>query len=127
MKISEANIDILRKDGKLLSASIAMPIWDKVGDDDFLAVNIPLFGLKTFATDEVDAEIAINELLTAFCINAEKFGNGLESELKLIGWTFVEQTKDFTSMTYAVSNSNSVLDQIMQTGEQVVQKLDLAC
>jgi hypothetical protein len=127
MKITEANIEISRKDGKLFSVSVAMPIWDKVGNDDFLSVNIPLFGIKTFAKDEIDAEIAINESLRAFCINAEKFGKGLENELKLIGWGFIEQTETFASMSYRVSNSNSVIDQIMQTGEQVVQKFELAC
>jgi hypothetical protein len=127
MRINEANIEINRKNGKLLSVSVAMPIWDKVGDDNFLSVNIPLFGIKTFATNEIDAETAINEVLTAFCINAENFGKGLESELKLIGWSFIEQTSDFTSMSYSVSNSNSVIDQIMQTGKQVVQKLEITC
>lgn len=127
MKITEANIEINRKDGKLTSVSVAMPIWDKVGNDDFLSINIPLFGMKTFAKNELDAENAINEALTLFCINSEKFGKGLENELKLIGWGFNEQKQDFTSMTYSVANSNSIIDQIMQTGEQVVQKLDLVC
>jgi hypothetical protein len=127
MKINEANIEIIRKEGKLQSISVAMPIWDKIGDDNFLSINIPLFGIKTFAKDEVDAEIAINEILTLFCINAEKFGKGLENELKLIGWSFIKQDAEFCTMAYNVSNSNSVIDQIMQTGEQIARKLNLAC
>lgn len=126
MKITEANIDIVRTNGKLSSVSITMPIWGKVGNDDFLAVNIPLFGIKTFARDESDSEAAINEVLEAFCVNAERFGKGLENELKLIGWDFVEQKNGFTSMSFRVSNSNSVLDQIMQTGDRISQKLELA-
>ncbi len=129
MQINEANIDILRKDGKLVSAFVSMPIWDKLGMDDFISVNIPLFGIKTFAKDENDADKAIHEALTAFCINAEKFGKGLEEELKSIGWKIIpsKSNENFSSMVYSVSNTNSVLDQIMQTGEQVSQRLELAC
>ncbi len=126
MRINEASIEIIRKDSKLQSISVAMPIWDKIGDDNFFSINIPLFGIKTFAENEFDCEIAINEVLTAFCINADRFGKGLENELKLIGWGFIEQKKDFCSMTFSVTNSNSVIDQIMQTGEQIARKLDLA-
>lgn len=127
MKITEASIEIIRKDGKLFSVFVTMPIWDKIGEDDFLSINIPLFGIKTFAKNEVDAEIAINEVLQSFCINSENYGKGLENELKTIGWEFLEQDSSFTSMAYRVPNSNSVIDSIMQTGEQVVQKFELAC
>ncbi|MGV9004722.1 hypothetical protein [Flavobacterium sp.] len=127
MRITEANIEIIRQEGKLVSVSVAMPIWDKVGDDNILSVNIPLFGIKTFAENEFDADIAIKEVLTAFCINSEKFGNGLENVLKIIGWSFNERNENFCSMSFSVSNNNSVIDQIMQTGEQVVQKLELIC
>lgn len=127
MKINEANIDISRKEGKLISVSVAMPIWDKVGMDDFISVNIPLFNTKTFAKDEKDADVAIAEAIKGFCISAEKFGRGLEAELKLLGWNFIEQSDDFTSMAFIVSDSNTVIDQIMQTGEQFAEKLDLAC
>lgn len=127
MKINEASIEIIRKQGKLQSISVAMPIWDKPTEDGFLSVNIPLFGIKTFATDESDGEIAINEALRAFCINSEKFGKGLETDLKIIGWNFVEQSETLCLMSFSVSNSNSVIDQIMQTGEQFARKLELSC
>jgi len=127
MRINEANIEINRRDGKLISVTIDMPIWDKLGVDNFISVNLPLFGIKTFAKDELDADVAVRESITAFCINSEKFGKGLESELKLIGWSFNEQKNDFTSMSFEVPNSNSVIDQIMQTGEHFAEKLELTC
>lgn len=127
MRINEANIDINRSEGKLLSISIDMPIWDKLLEDNFISINIPLLSIKTFAKDEDDFDTAIQEAVKSFCINTELFGNGLESELKSIGWVFNEQSKDFTSMSYSVPNSNSVFDQIMKTGEQFVQKLELTC
>jgi hypothetical protein len=119
----EANIDIVRKDGKLASVSVVMPIWDKQGEDDIFAVEIPLLGMKTFAKDEIDAEIAVQESIELFCLNAEKFGKGLESELKILGWSFNNQNKDFTSMSF--NSTNVVYDHIMQTGEQIAHKLDL--
>lgn len=127
MKITEASIEINRKKGKLFSISVEMPIWDKLSNDDFISINMPLFGIKTFAQNELDAEKAIDEALRVFCMNAEKFGKGLEIELKLIGWSFTEQSENFTLMSYNVKNNNTVIGQIMQTGEQVVQKLELAC
>lgn len=126
MQVNEANIEIIRKDKKLLSVSISMPIWDKTSDDNFITVNIPLLGIKTFAENEVDASVAIKEAVKAFCINSEKFGKGIESELKVLGWGFNERMDDLITMSYSVSNSNSVIDQIMQTGEQFAEKLDLA-
>lgn len=127
MKINEANIEIIRDNGKLSSISVAMPIWDKPVEDGFLSVNIPLFGIKTFAKDELDSEIAINEALKAFCINSERFGKGLETDLKIMGWDFIEQKENICVMAFSVSNSNSVIDQIMQTGEQFARKLELSC
>jgi len=127
MKINEANIDINRIKGKLISVSIAMPIWDKIGIDEFISVNIPLFGIKTFAKNEDDAQIAVKEAITAFCINAEKYGQSLEAQLRIIGWDFISQTEEMTSMSYNVFNTDSVVDQIMQTGEQFAEKLELAC
>ena len=120
----EANIDIVRKDGKLKSVSFVMPIWDKQGEDDVLIVEIPLLGIKTFAKDEYDAEIAAQESIELFCLNAEKFGKGLETELKIFGWKFNSKEDNFASMSF---NTNRVVFQhMMQTGEQVAHTLELA-
>jgi hypothetical protein len=119
----EANIDIMRKGNKLSSVSVVMPIWDKQGQDDVLVIEIPLLGMKTFAKDENDAEVAVQESIELFCLNAEKFGKGLESELKILGWSFNNQDTEFTSMSF--NSKNVVYDHIMQTGEQVAHKLEL--
>eukprot|EP00035_Acanthoeca_spectabilis_P027023 m.465037 g.465037 ORF g.465037 m.465037 type:complete len:128 (+) comp23942_c0_seq1:49-432(+) len=126
MKINEANIDIIRKDNILNSVSVAMPIWDKVGNDELLAIDIPLFGIKTVAKDPVDAEVAIRESIQLFCLSAEKFGKGLENELKVMGWSFIEQSENFTSMSFSVPSQNTVIDQIMNTGGHFAQKLELS-
>ncbi len=125
--MKEASIDIRRKDGQLFSISVVMPIWDKTEMDNTLSVNIPLFGLKTFAEDEVDADIAAKEVIKGFCLSADKFGRGLETELKLLGWSFARtknKDSDIISMIYNVKNE--VVDQIMQTGEQFADNLQLA-
>lgn len=126
MRINEANIDIVRKKGELTSVSIAMPIWDKTGSDELLAIDIPLFGIKTVAKNPEDADDAIKESVTLFCLSAEKFGKGLEIELKVMGWGFTEQSEDFTSMSFSIPAKSTVIDQIMSTGGQFAQKLELA-
>jgi len=125
MRINEANIEINRKDGKLFSISVDMPIWDKIVEDDFMSVNIPFLGIKTFARDEEDAQQAIKECINLFCISSEKFGNGLEAELKLIGWDFV--SRDANSTVMAFTTSNFIFDQILQTGDKFVETLELVC
>lgn len=125
MRITEANIEINRKDGKLHSISIDMPIWDKIGEDDFMSVNIPLLGIKTFAKDEDDAQLAIKEAINLFCITNEKFGKGLETELQILGWEFISEKNDSILMAY--STSNFIFDEMMQTGEKFVETLELSC
>jgi len=120
----EANIEIVRKDKKLSSVSVVMPIWDKQGQDDVLSINIPLLGMKTFAKDEIDAEKAIKEAIELFCINAERFGNGLESELRIFGWDLINSQDNITSMAF--STGSFVYDNIIKTGEQVAHTLELA-
>lgn len=126
MKTTKANVDITRKNGVLTSVSIAMPIWDKIGSDNLLAIDIPLFGIKTVAKDAMDAEVAIKESVKLFCLSAEKFGRGLETELRVMGWSFIDRSKDLTSMSFTVPSNNTVIDQIMNTGGQFAQKLELA-
>lgn len=125
-RINEASIEIIRKKGVLTSVSIAMPIWDKEASDELLAIDIPLFGIKTVAKDALDAEIAIHESVELFCLSAEKFGKGLETELKVMGWGFISQEKDLTTMSFSIPAKNTVIDQIMSTGGQFIQKLELS-
>jgi hypothetical protein len=121
----EANIEIFRQAGKLTSISVIMPTWTKQEHDDTLSVNIPLFGIKTVAKDEEDAEVAIEEAIKSFCIIAEKCGKGLERELETLGWSFVNENETYSLLTYSVSETNVVMEQIMQTGDQYVHKLEL--
>ncbi len=126
MKINEANIDIVRKSGQLKSVAIQMPIWDKSLDDESISINLPLLGLKTFAFEDSDTVTAIQELIQAFCINCEKFGHGLEAELSKIGWVQSAVDVDKVRMSFQIQSSNVVLDQIMQTGDQFVEVLQIA-
>lgn len=118
MQTNEANIEIIRKNKKLFSISVVMPMWDKVGDDGFLKIDIPLFSIRTFAKNEQDAELAIEEAIKVFCINSEKFGAGLENELRILGWSHNIEQEETISMVYNVSDTNVVMEQIMETGEQ---------
>lgn len=126
MKQSPGNIVISRKGGKLHTISVAMPIWDNIGEDGFLSIDIPLFNLKSFAKDESNADESIREAIVAFCIGAEKHGKGLETELKVLGWSFTDQTENMTVMSFELSERNFMLNRVMQTGESFADKLDIA-
>lgn len=125
MKFTEANIEINRIDGKLSSITIDMPIWDKIVEDEFMSVNIPFLGIKTFAKDEIDAQESIKECINLFCVTSEKFGNGLETELRLLGWEFISEDKESVVMSF--NTSNVIFDQIMETGDKFVETLELTC
>jgi hypothetical protein len=124
-KTISGNIEIKRSRGKLDAVSIVMPIWDKNIEDGFLSINIPLFAISTFAKDESDIDQAVREAIILFCINAEKFGNGLETELRVLGWNNGLAKNGLTTLSFEVSQRNQVFGQVMQTGEEFAEKLDL--
>ena len=118
MNTTEANIEIKRNNGKLSSVSAIMPTWSKVEDDGNLSVNIPLFGIRTFAKNSSDTDIATKEAITCFCIASEKFGRGLETELIFLGWEIMEDSSNKVTLNYSVESKDFIMEQIMQTGEQ---------
>ncbi len=126
MESNKANIEILRINGILNSVSIAMPVWDKPSADGFLSIDIPLFGIKTFSKcTSNDADKAIEEAVRLFCLSAEKFGKGLEFELSDMGWNLTSEKNSITSMSFNVKQTNTVIEQIMHTGDQFAKKLEL--
>jgi hypothetical protein len=128
MKINKVsgNIEIRKNKGKLDSITVEMPIWDKFIDDSSISVNIPLFGLSTFAKDECDIDTSVREAILVFCINTEIHGVGLETELRLLGWNQVAAENEVSFFTFEVSQKNQVFGQIMQTGDQFADKLEIS-
>lgn len=127
MEINEATIDILREEGQLRSVSVVMPIWDKVEGDQSIIIEIPLFGTKTFVFDDIDANQAIDDAIKFFCKNSEKFGKGLEYELLALGWDFCDSFEENkTTMSFTIPSKDTVLEQIMNTGEKQAKVLELA-
>lgn len=124
MEIASANIKISRHGDVLNSITLSMPIWSKVESDESIELNIPLFGIKTFAKDEEDIDSAVEEALKSFCIVAEKFGRGLETELGALGWEFVEEENENSLLDY--NPHDAVLEQMMGTGEEYSNNLVLA-
>ena len=126
-KTVSGDIEIKRIKGKLSAISVVMPIWDRTIEDGYLSVSIPLFAISTFAKDESDVDQAVREAIISFCVNAEKFGNGLERELRVLGWSCGETKENMTTLSFEVSQRNQIFEQVMQTGEQFAEKLDVAC
>jgi hypothetical protein len=130
MNTTEANIRITRKGDKITSVSVFMPIWNKQSDHGNLLVQLPLLGIDTIAKDEKDAEKAIEEAITSFCIVAEKFGQGVEKELLSLGWTAIDSETGDPLLGYTVSDNSDtdiMLERLMQTGDNYVnQNLEIA-
>lgn len=117
MKKNEANIEITRQKGVLSSISISMPIWHKIEDScKHITIDIPLFGIKTVAEDENDIDKAVDESIKCFCASAEKFGQGLEAELKTLGW----KSNDTNNSLLDFNSDSDVVEQIMDTGDNYV-------
>lgn len=126
MEFNEATIDIHREAGILKSVSVIMPTWDKDEIDGSTSVNIPLFGLKAFVFDEMDQDEVVSDVIKSFCISAEKFGAGIESELSAIGWEYCSESEENTVMSFLVPSKDIVIEQIMSTGDKHVMTLELA-
>lgn len=124
---TEAQIQVSRKDGKLHSVAVVMPIWDnKRTEFGNLKISIPLLGLETIAKNDEDSEEAIKEAITCFCLIAEKFGQGIEKELHSLGWSYVDGQSGKPIMGYDVKEPDSVIDRILQTGDNYInQNLEL--
>lgn len=120
MNTQEANIKITRNGNKLTSISVFMPIWDKKSDHGNLLIQLPLLGISTIANDENDADKAIEEALTSFCIVAERLGEGVEKELQALGWVVVDNESGEPELGYNVSDPDDVLDRLIKTGENYV-------
>lgn len=120
MNIPEANIEIMRNGDKLVSISVSMPIWSKESEfDGNILVKLPLLAINTIAKDEDDAEIAIKEAIQSFCIAAEKFGEGVESELQALGWKRVDHNGNHV-LGYCVSEPDALIERLLQTGDNYI-------
>lgn len=125
--VNEANIRIFRKGDKITSISVFMPIWSEESDCGLLNVRLPLLGIDTIAKDEKDAEVAIEEAISSFCLIAEKFGQGIEKELQSLGWVAVDKKTGEPILGYNVADADSLIERLMQTGQQYVNPhLELA-
>lgn len=117
---------IVRKDGILSSVSGVMPTWQSINEDGEFVAKIPFLGMEALGSDEQDLHDSIIDCITAFCIIAEKHGEGLEKELSLLGWELVESEGEVTTLDASGSFAeNETLSAILSTGEVGSFKLDL--
>ncbi len=119
----DISMEITRADHKLSSVSVIMPTWNRKGSDGKLYASIPFLGLETCGVDEDDLEVAVKEAFICFCLAAEEYGLGLESELEFLGWTQVEERSD----THSILNnfpSNKGIEAALSTGDTRLITLD---
>lgn len=115
MRTTDANIEICRANNVLQSISLIMPVWHKCNEDGFIEIHMPLFGLKTIASNEEAIEKAVTEAVHCFAISAEKFGKGLEFELQMLGW----QSADEEESLLQFIAPNDVFQQVIETGDPI--------
>lgn len=124
---TSSNFKINRTKGGHISISVLMPIWNKQLDSGNLLIHLPLLNIETYAQNELDSVEAIKEAIASFCIVSEKFGQGIENELQSIGWKSINSVSGEIDLGYCASDPDSMLERIMQTGENyITQNLEIA-
>ncbi len=83
MKKTTANFKIT-DENKQVSILTDIQIFTKPSGRGYISVLIPSLAIDTIAKDENDVAAAVNEAVCSFFIIAEKFGKGIEEELKLL-------------------------------------------
>ncbi len=127
METNEANIKITRDGERISSISVSMPIWTKTSEQNNLLIKLPLLGIETIAKDELDAEKAIEEAIISFCIVSERFGQGVDKELKVLGWASVNNEVGEDLLGYNVEDGDSLIERLIQTGDNYTNaKLEIA-
>ena len=117
MGTNEANIKITRSGDKISSISVSMPIWTKVSEQNNILIILPLLGIETIAENEADSEKAIEEAIISFCIVSERFGQGVEKELIVLGWVTVENEVGDDLLGYNIEDGDSLIERLIQTGD----------
>lgn len=125
MNTTEASIEVTHsKDKKLVSVSVSLPVWIKESEHGNWKVELPLLGIETIAKSELDAETAIDEAITLFCIVAQQFGQGLAKELEALGWHRVDRKngEPIQGFTLSSDTADALLDRLLQTGESYAKE-----
>ena len=117
MGTNEANIKITRSGDKISSISVSMPIWTKVSEQNNILIILPLLCIETIAENEADSEKAIEEAIISFCIVSERFGQGVEKELIVLGWVTVENEAGDDLLGYNIEDNDSLIERLIQTGD----------
>lgn len=128
MKAIEASIEVTRSNvnKSVVSISIMMPVWHKGNNDGNIDIKIPLLGIETTAKDENDIKVSVDEAIRGFIWACEKFGRGLQDELKDLGWSLSEDENKNPIMGYDVLEKDTLLERLFDTGEPYVnRKLEL--
>lgn len=65
-----------------------MEINKIVHSDGTISIELPMFGdLRTYAENDEDMKVAIDEAIQLFRMASEKFGIGIKKELQMLGWS----------------------------------------
>lgn len=122
MTHSNPTIQVVRESNILSLVKVIMPMWYKLDSDGITHVKMPLLSLSTFGKGEEDVEVAIRETITCFCLGADKFGLGLESELEFNGWI---KLKERSGESVFIWKHEDSFDEILETGEETAMEVNI--
>jgi hypothetical protein len=122
MSTIEPVFKITRIATKISSISVEMPIQTERSFDGYLKVHMPLLDIMIWAKDQEYVEEAVKAALIGLCLAAEQFGKGMEKELESMGWILTGKEADSSIFTYDSVNRKTILERIMRTSDNYINK-----
>lgn len=108
--------------------NVTMPIWLRKDSSGKVYITLGLLGgMTTIAKDEKDIDNAMKEAIASFIHAAQKFGKGINEELKSLGWQPKKTHLRFKSKkSFIPRDNNPMLQGLMRTGVERNVNLQIA-
>lgn len=129
MNLEEAELEVTRSNNKIVEIKVIMPTWARKDNSGKFYIKMPLLGgIETFCDNELEIQEAVEEAIKGFVLVAEKYGEGLELELKSIGWSLdplMEIENDNSKSHLQLIPQNDVFNSMLTTGNTSSYNLQL--
>jgi hypothetical protein len=124
-----ARLELKQVARNLMQVTCDMPVWMKKDENGKIIITLGLLGgIMTWADKDTDIDNAIREAIQIFFERSQLNGNGLNEELKSLGWQVKRNSVRFrvgSKQQFNIPNE-PVLAGIMQTANEKSISLQLA-
>ncbi len=110
-----ASIELTRTAEKSV-LNVLMPVWTTIEDDCSIRVDMPMFEMSIFVSEDAEIEAAVGEAVHAFFWAAEKHGEGFGKELEKIGWLATTQQSKRKAFSIKPHKNDVIFNGMMKTG-----------